>query len=314
MDGVPRMMAIASNRTYHARDSDVLYHMRGLIEHTPTYIREEVMCVRIYLEQQYDLAFNALVESFERAVGGIGRQPSDTSPPPTDGTVPIVDLEWESLQVPVQYLFEPPCCEPNRWSSNIGELGVGVLQEFLSWHESTRLDFIRTTYSFLGNEQQCKICPFFYDKINVDDLKAKDFGWSSFTADYHFYQWNLVDPDVQARLRAVGWIFWENLDRLWAMNLVEDLVDGSYGPKGRVYPHLRVQGRPHLLEKLVKPEEWEPIVRYFGPAPSEKQLDDIKGLFKSMNNLNPGSIAAVVCALDCQAEENAPTEAPVSGE
>lgn len=309
--GVPQIMDAAWSEVHHV--SDVALEMSTSFRETPTDMREEIMCIQQYVQEQYDLAFNALVESFELAVGEIGRHALNTSPLPTDGTVPIVDMDWETLGVPVQHLIEPPSNNANIWSTNMAVLGVGFLQEFLSWDESTRLEFIRTTYPFLSNEEECPINSFLRSDINVDDLTAKNFGWTSNDMDYYLYQSRQVDVDIQLRLRGVGWIFWEKPDRLLFMSLVEDLVDETYASSCGLRPHLRLQGRPHLLEKSVQPEEWERIVRHFASSCSESQLNKIKVVFKSIGNLNSSSIADVVSALRCQDDGDAPTEAQENG-
>ncbi|KAG6364193.1 hypothetical protein INS49_005791 [Diaporthe citri] len=305
--GVPQITDAASSRRHYA--SDVALEMSKSFRETPTYMREEIMCIQQYVQEQYDLAFNALVESFELAVGEIGRQALDTSTPPAESTVPIVDLDWETLGVPVQHLIEPPCNKSNMWSINMAVLGVSFLQRFLSWDESTRLEFIRFTYPFLSNWEECPIEAFLSSDINVDDLTAKEFGWASNDIDYSFYVSRNVDVNIQLRLRAVGWIFWENPDRLWLMSLAEGLVDEAYASSYALRPHLRLQGRPHLLEKSVEPEEWERVVRLFGPSLSESQLKDIKGLFKSIANLKSGSFSDVVSTLRCHHEGDASIEA-----
>lgn len=316
MHGVPQMMAAASNQPYHAPDPEELRDMSRSFYEMPTYIREEVMCVKQYAQEQYDLAFNSLVESFEVAVGEVGCQTLEILLPPTDDTMPIVDLEWETFQSPLQYLFEPPFYNCNMWTMNMAALGISVLQEFVSWDASTRLDFIRATYPFLTNWEQCPIQHFLGfpgygengEVIHVDDLLAKDFGWSESFLEGLAWD-DSVNDMTHLRLRAVGWIFWCNCDRLHFMNLVENEVDGSYGWNGQISPYLKLQGRPHLLERFVKRQEWEPLVQYFGPSFSESQLNDIKGLFKSMGNLNSAGIARIVSTLPSQNKADAPAEA-----
>lgn len=313
MHGVPQMMAAASNQPYHSPDSEELRDMSKSFYEMPTYIREEVMCVKQYAQEQYDLAFNSLVESFEVAVGEVGCQTLEVLPPPTDDTMPIVYLEWEKFQSPLQYLFEPDFYNCNMWTINMAALGVSVLQEFVSWDVSTRLDFIRATYPFLTNSDDCPIQHFLRhpghgEDVNVDDLLAKDFGWSeTFLND--LTETHSVNDMTQVRLRAVGWIFWCNRDRLFFMNLVENEVDESYDCDGQVYCDLKVQGRPHLLEKVVKIQEWEPIVQYFGPSFSESQLNNMKGLFRSMRNLNSAGVAEIVTTLPSQNKAGVPAEA-----
>lgn len=307
MQGVPQIMAAASGEVYRAPKE-----LRD--KWTSRCTSEEVMCVQQYVREQYDLAFNELVQSFEAAVARVGLDSLETSTPPTDAAQPIAELECERLQDPVGYLFEPPFSDPNPWATKTAALGISFLQRFVSLNRSNRIDFIRISYPFLSNSVKCPLNSFLGSKIAINDVRNKNFGWSD--EDMSDWNWSSVirDTSMQLRLRAVGWIFWENRERLFLMDLHEYQVDDTYGLEGRLLPHLRLQGRLNLLEELVKPQEWEPIVQYFGPTPSEKQLDDIKGLFKSMDDLNPASIAAVVSALDCQAEEDAQTEATVSGE
>lgn len=308
--GVRQMMDAASSQSYD--DSELLFEIRVAFEDIPRYMKEEFMCVKHYVQEQYDLAFNELVESFEVAVGGIGKRAAENSSPPTDGLKPIADLEWQNLQQPVQYLFNPHFYDSNPWATKMAALGISILQQFLSWDTSIRLDFTRITYPFLSTWAQFPIDDLFRSDIHgidVDDLMGKKFGWSDEYIDDLTCWSQRVEEFSQLRLRAVGWIFWCNCDRLSFMNLVEGEVDGSYGWNGSIYPHLRLQGRPHLLEKLVETKEWEPIVQHFGSSFSERQLSNIKGLFKSMGNLNSSSIADAVSALRCQDDGDAPTEA-----
>lgn len=314
VQGMRQMMDTASSQSDD--DTLLLVEISQTFHEFPTHVQEEFMCIQHYVREQYDLAFNELVESFEVAVGGIGQRAVENLPPPTHGRKPIADLEWEDLQQPVQYLFEPPFYSSNPWATKMAALGIGLLQKFLSWDASTRLDFTRIAYPFLSNPEQCPIHNMFTRDtpgITFGDLKAKNFGWSQEYLDD--WGWGpRVDDVSQLRLRAVGWIFWHKSNRLSFMNLVQDEVEGSYGYKGSIYPHIRLQGRRHLLEKLVEKHEWDPIVQRFGSSFSESQLDNIKGLFKSIDNLSPSSIADVVSALRCQVDGDAPIEAQESGD
>lgn len=306
MHGVPEIMDEALGKKEFT--PEVTHFFPGW--HDPTTYVEEMMCVQHYVREQYDLAFNALVESFELAVGELGRHDSDTTPVPTHGAMPIVNMDSQTLRVPVQHLVEPPCHDSNSWTTNIAVLGVSFMQEFLSWDESTRLDFIRITYPFLGNEERCFIEPLLSFEFSVVDLVAKNYGWTSHYHSDHGFEDCQVDDDVQLRLRSVGWIFWENPSRNSFMSLVEDLdeVNERYGSSGGIRIHLRLQGRPHLLEKSVDPQEWKGIVKYFGTSLSERQLNDVKGLFKSIGDLKSTSVADTVSALRSQDDEDAPGE------
>lgn len=312
MHGVPRIKDAASSQRYDA-SYKVLLEMSEAFYDIPTYVQEEVMCVQQYVQEQYDLTFNELVESFEVAVGGIGQRAWANSASPTAVTMPMFDLEWETLLEPVEYLFRPPFYSPSLWSANMAALGISFLQRFLSWNASTRLDFTRITYPFLSNWEQCRVGTFLKTGINYDDLTAKDFGWSQEFIDE--LAWNRrVDESTQLRLRAVGWIFWRNYDRLFFMNLDEDGVDRTYGRNGSMCPHVRLHGRPHLLETLVEIKEWESIVQQFGSSFSDNQLNDIKGMFKSIGDLNSRSVADVVSTLRSQHEEDARNEAQKNGD
>lgn len=304
MQGVPQMMAAASGQSYRAPEE--------LRNRTSDRVCEEVMCVQQYAREQYDLAFNQLVESFEIAVARVGEEDLETSPPSTDDTTPIVELDWKSLRKPVQYLYEPPFDESNPWTTKMAALGISFLQKFLSWDRSNRLDFIRITHPFLSNWEQCPVDTFLRSEISEYDVMNNNFDWGHDFMDPWSWSCVINNTSVQLRLRAVGWIFWEGPLRRAAMDLVKYRVEDTYGPGGVLLPHLRLQGRRHLMEKSVKPLEWEPIVQHFGPTPTEEELKDIKGLFKSMNNLNPAGVAAVVSAL-CQAKENPLIEALVDG-
>lgn len=289
MQGVPQMMAAASDEAYHAPEE---------LQNRSNSACEEVMCVQQYVREQYDLAFNELVESFEIAVARVCQEDLETPPPPADDITPIIELDWKSLREPVQYLYEPPFGECNPWTTKMAALGISLLQKFVSWDRSDRLDFIRITHPFLSNSLQCPVDDFLESDINVNDIRNSNFDWGHDLMDPWNWSDVIMDTSIQPRLRAVGWIFWENPMRRAGMGLNELRVDDTYALDGLPSPHLRLQGRPHLLEKSVKPLEWEPIVQHFGPNPAEEELKDIKGLFKSMNNLNPDGIAGVVSALN----------------
>ena len=310
MHGVPRITAAATGESYHTPKE--LLGALEFFERMPRPMQEEVMCVQHYVREQYDLAFNALVESLELAVGELGRRASEISLPLTDDTIPIIELEDGVFESPVQYLFESSSANYNPWKIKLAMLGVSFLQRFLSWDASTRLDFTRITYPFLASGTGCRIRDIFRCSIDMGDFIEEEFGWSNDHIDQLLMYEELEFPS-KARLRAVGWIFWKNTERLLLMNLNEDDLVECYGSEGRIRTNLRLQGRPHLMETSVQPHDWERICQYFGPSFSDDELNHTKDLFTSTASLKSSHIADVVRILRCQDVGVSPTEAKESG-
>lgn len=306
MHGTPHITAAARGK--RCRRPKKVRGAREFFEEMPRYMQEEVMCVKHYIREQYDLAFNSLVESFELAVGKLGRWALDTAQPGADSTMPIIELEDGLLESSVQYLFEPPYDHSNTWTINMTMLGVSFFQRFVSWDLSTRLDFIRITYPFLGSQEKCRVTDFLKDYFNFDSFMEEKLGWSQdYMDDLDIYE-DLEFPS-ESRLRAIGWIFWKSPERLYFMNLTDELLAVCYGSSGTIEPHVRLKGRPHLMETLAQPNDWERVCRHFGPSFSKDERREIRGLFSSTEKLESGDIARVVRILSQQDDEIAPTEA-----
>lgn len=306
MHGIPRIKAAALGKK--CRTLKKVLGAREVFEEMHTYMQEEVMCVKQYIREQYDLAFNELVESFELAVGDLGRRASNTTQPAEDEIMPIIELEDGVLDSSVQYLFEPPYDRCNAWTANMARLGINFFQQFVSWDSAARLDFSRITYPFLGRQKRCPIGTFPTYDFSRSDLFDEWFGWFSDYED-ELDMYDCLGPLSESRLRAVGWIFWKNPERLYFMNLDEDTLVDYYGSEGTIYPHLRVQGRPRLMETLVRPHDWERVCQHFGPSFSRDELKEIKGLFTSIESLKSSHIAEIVRIVRRQDVGVAPTEA-----
>lgn len=304
MGGMPSIMAAAAGKRY--KISKELFEARDLFSQMATYAQEEVLCVEHYVREQYDLAVNALVESFELAVCELGRRASRASASfVPDGIEPIIDVGGDQVELfdLKYYKFHP------KWTASMSLLGVCFLQRFLSWDSSTRLDFTRITYLVM-NRLGLPTSIFPQLDISFHELVEENFGWSNHEHRMDRSDWMIEwDNACRLRLRAVGWIFWKRPDRLDFMHLTENRVAEKYTTEGIVYRHLRLKGRPHLMELLVDVQEWKRIVDHFNPHYlSKRQLSDIKALFTSIETLDSSSIAHTVSAWRCHGKEEAPTE------
>lgn len=306
MHGVPCIAAAARDRVYLTPNK--LLTTREVFRRVPTYIQEEVLCVWQYVQEQYDLAFNSLLESFELAVGELGRRAPGTSTSPSTHVQPIIDLQGTD-ESPVKHLFEPPDYQSNTWTNHVSMLGVMFLQRFLAWDSSTRLDFIRITYPFLSNIGRFSTSGFLRPEFQVERLIEENLGWPNHCMDES--KLGILRSLCKKRLRAVGWIFWKKPPRLFATDSNERSPYRT--TRSNIRPHLRLQGRPHLEEIPVKEQEWGRIVRHYAPSFSERQLNDIKALFTSIGTLECGRIADIVSALQPQDKDQAPTEVKEGG-
>lgn len=310
MHGVPSMAAAARGE-YYRIPKEELFSARELFRCIPTYMQEEVLCVRQYFEEQYDLAFNTLKESFELAVGELGRRASGTSPSSSTHVQPITE-QPRAGESTVQHLFDPPYIDFNSWNSELAWLGVNFLQSFLSWDSSTRLDFIRITCPFFSS-RRLSIRNFLRPGLRIDRLMEENFGWPGKCMD----QSKLADLGslCPERLRAVGWIFWkQQTPRPFTTNSDQRSLYRKYNfGSGAIRRHVRLQVRPQLAETPVEEQEWERIVQHYAPSFSERQLNDIKSLFESIGNFDSGCIADIVSAMRCQDEDVEPTEVTEGG-
>lgn len=309
MGGMPSIMAAATGKRY--KPSKKLLEAWDLFSQMATYAQEEVLCVEHYVREQYDLAINALLESFELAVCELGRQASRASASfVPDGIEPIIDVGGDQVEFFELNYYK---VHPN-WTASMSLLGVCFLQRFLSWDSSTRLDFTRITYLAMN---RLELPTYIFPQLDISfhELVEENLGWSNDEHRMDRSDW-MIDWDnaCKLRLRAVGWIFWKRPDRLDFMHLTENRVAENYTTEGNVYRHLRLKGRPHLMERLVDVQEWKRIVDHFNPRYlSQRQLRDIKALFASIGTLDAGSIADTVSAWRSHDEEESLTEVTESG-
>lgn len=317
MHGVPHIFAAASNQSYHAPKE--LLDACDFVDAIPASNIEEIMCIQQYFREQYDLAFNEVVHGLELAVAGLNQRASDTSSPPGNETKPIFELEFNALRHRVQYLFSAPCPHSKRATTNLAMLGVSFLQRFLSWDATTRLDFIRTTFPFLGSRYECYIERVLEYEIDERRLAAEVFGWGGdhiiekASWEKLKFLWEELAHLSDDRLRAVGWIFWKDPYRLSFMDLNGVLLYTNYGPRGVIRPRLRTLGPLHLMETSVDPQEWKRIVQRFGQA-SEGKLKGIKRCFTEICNLESASTAEVSSLLRCQHDGDTLVEAEASND
>lgn len=300
MHGVPSIAATARGEYYKA--SKTLLPAREVSLRITACMQEEVLCVWQYVQEQYDLAFNSLLESFELAIGELGRRSSGLSPSSSTHVQPIIE-QRNADDVPVQHLFDPPFRESNIWTSHISILGLTFLQRFLSWDSSTRLDFIRITYPFLGRIGRYSIHHFIRSELDAVGLIHENLGWTNHCV--NLSKLATLQNSCKWRLRAVGWIFRKEPPQLFTTDSNRRSPYARHDIEGRIRRHVRLQGRPHLEEIPVEEQEWERILQHFGPSFSERQLNDVKGLFKSIGALDSGRIADTVSALRYQDEEEA---------
>lgn len=310
MHGIPSMAAAARGE-YYRTPKKTLFSAREVFRCIPTYMQEEVLCVRQYFEEQYDLAFNTHVESFELAVGELGRRTSDTSPSSSTHVQPITE-QPRAGESQVQHLFDPPYIDSNSWTSQISWLGANFLQRFLSWDSSTRLDFIRITCPFLGSMGRLSIRNFLGPGLHTDRLMEENYGWPKKCM--HESKLAVLKSLCPERLRAVGWIFWKQPPRPFTTNSDQRNPYRKYNfGSGAIRRHVRLQGRPQLAETPVEEQEWKRTVQHYAPSFSERQLNDIKSLFESIGNLDSGCIGGIVSALRCEDEDVEPTEVTEGG-
>lgn len=303
MHGVPSIAAAA--RGEHYRPSKKLLPAREVSRRIPTYMQEEVLCVRQYVQEQYDLAFNSLLESFELAIGELGRRASGLSCSSSTPIKPIIEQRIPDEDA-VQHLFEPPFSVSNSWTNHISILGVSFLQRFLSWDSSTRLDFVRITYPFLGRIERYSIPQFVKFELDAERLIHENLGWTDHCVDQS--RLKTLRGSCKWRMRAVGWIFWKEPPLLFITDSNRRSPYARHNIQGAIFRHVRLQGRPHLEETPVEEQEWEKVLHHFGPSFSERQINDIKGLFKSIDALDSGSVSDTVSALRFQDEGEAPSE------
>lgn len=317
MYGVPCAMITGTAVTPQAAG---LFDPTKLVRSLPLYMQEEVKCVQVYFEAQYNLAFNGLLERFELAVWGLGQRSPGSWTHQTGDTRPIIELLRMGRQTKdVSYLSNLEWFHsPASWATNMAVLGVSFLQQYLSWDSSSRLGFIRATYSALCRgtgflNLMVLRCPF-----DLAGLSSKGFGWPYQPEDeLDMYDDTTFTP-CEDRMRSVGWIFWKNPDRLWLMNLgssQECEMSSEYYEDdiGLVQPNLMLQARPHLMEASVQRQDWELIIQQFGCFKSRILHDDTYGLFMGIGEPSTLSSADIASMLARQDAEDPPTEVKAIG-
>lgn len=279
MHGMTQVSGAASNNL-QLNALQELRHIFRFFRQMSAPVCEGIVCVQQYMRDQYALAFNSVVRSFELAASETGRCDSDPA---------IVEQLWEDSPTPVRYLFGNPDPTPNGlWIGAVAMLGVGFLREFFSLDSTARLDFIRATYPFF-NESKMHRFPFTITAVNsARGLGVERFGWSR----------RDIDMESADRLRAVGWVFWENPDRLASMDLIRGPIDGKYqsGSGISIPGFLKLRSSIYFVDKSLEQQNWEDIIKEFGTPSSKGQLDKIKSLFKSIGTLNPAKVAEIVSA------------------
>lgn len=282
MFGIPEISAAASNETHsNALERQDIWRF---IRKISAPVREELICVQQYVRDQYDLAFNAVVNSFELAVGKMGRRASGPSMSSERSTTPVIELTSRDCPQPARYLFQPIDFYATCWTDHMAMLGVSFLHEFLSWDSTTRLDFIRATHPFLRSFSM-----FTFNRLFMNEFYERD------VAGIHS---PLLRPGFEClatrRLRAVGWIFWENPDRLASMNLVQGSVNATYWSRDGILTRLIPRVPSVFVEKSLEPQDWEYIIQEFGTPSCEDQLNNIRSLFKSIGTLHCANFAEIV--------------------
>ncbi|KAH8756289.1 hypothetical protein F5883DRAFT_526135 [Diaporthe sp. PMI_573] len=277
MHGQPMVTADVEYSQCVREDEDLTECFRRISQD----VREEFICVQHYMLEQYHLALNTVTESFRLAVNEMGRCATASTPPSTE----LLEDDFPEL---VQYLFSEMnfTYDPKEWAKLLAMLGVSFMQQFLCWDSTTRLDFIRTTYPVLHECTPITLHHLFEPDIKMRVAMDQRFGWprSQFTID-----------ETNLRLRAVGWIFWEDPDRLAAMDLVRGAADRTYdSDEHGIIPYIKLDYRPFRKERSLEPQEWDRIVQEFGQPPYDDQLFDVKRLFLSIGDLNPDRIAEMV--------------------
>lgn len=302
MLGIPEVSAAASNETHYTiRERRDIWRFIWKI---PPPVREEFICVQQYVRDQYDLAFNAIVNDFELAVNKMGRRATGSSMSPNRSITQAIELTRDVSPKPVRYLFELLGHHNTSWTDHMAMLGISFLHEFFSWDSTTRLGFIRTTYPFLCRHH-----------TGMFTLKYL------FIHRHHLHQvagihaplirsGSRSDLDVATRrLRAVGWIFWENPDRLASMNLVQGSVDATYWSYNGILTHLSHRLRSFSLDRSLEPQDWEHIIRGFGSPYNDVQPASARSLFNSTGSLNRTKVAEIASVSLQQVLDSAAAEA-----
>lgn len=237
-----------------------------LLGSLPLYMREEVKCVQEYFEAQYNLAFNYVLERFEVAVRELGQRSPGSWTHQISDTRPIIELLRIGSQTKdMIYLTNPR----SHHRASLALLGVGFLQQYLSWDSHSRLEFVRATYNSLwrwSNYHAFRVleCP-----LDIAGLSFQGFGWPCKPEDELDMYENTDFTPCEDRMRSVGWIFWKNPDRLRLMNLgssqeYEMSIEYYEDDSGLVHADLMLKGRPHLMEASVQRQDWELIMQRFG--------------------------------------------------
>lgn len=288
MFGIPEISACASdewrdNRKWHRQGRRKVWRF---LERLSAPVREELICVQQYVRDQYDLAFNAVVDSFEQAVKKMGRLASAPSTAPERSISPVDDITCQDSPEQVRYLFKGHPYKETFWTDHMAMLGVSVLQEVFSWDSTTRLDFIRATCPFLWIMDIPTFHELFMDECDACDVPGIHSHW--LRSQFNYF--------ATSRMRAIGWIFWESPDRLASMSLTKGSVNTTYWCSGGIPTDLMHRVRSVYVRKALEPQDWEYIVREYGHPSSNIQLANAKSLFKSTGNLNRAKVAEIVSA------------------
>lgn len=283
-----------------------------IFQNLPLYMREEVMCVVEYIRSQYDLAFNCLLETFERAVGELSQQASGPPTPESGDTVAITKLLSPRNTKCVECLIKPYDHSVSNWSACMALLGVGILRQYLSWDSSSRLDFVRKTlYPMIRKSGDLLVRYVLPCQFDLVELSLKGFGWSRQPEEELDMYTDLNFTPCEDRMRSVGWIFWKNPDRLWLMHLglsqeYEMSCEHYEDDLGQVRPHLRLDGRPHLMEESVKRQDWERVFQKFGSPLAGIRHKETMALLMAIGQLSTCSCADIASILARPDAESTP--------
>ncbi|KAG8165598.1 hypothetical protein KVR01_004150 [Diaporthe batatas] len=256
--------------------------IRDLLSQMPVYMREELSCIREYVCEQYLLAFNEVVGSFSLAVARMGQRTASA----TDSSNSLPD---ESLR-----LYRYPGCAPGQegWPFSMSLLGPGFWQDFLSHDATARLHFFRATFHLFN---KCRFqTRLFFSRRDTTSLRYfKEKVLHSDLAELP------ITYTTRRRLRAVGWAFWDDPDRLASMDLVPGRVNAAYGNESGDPTEQAREVRAHLA-------------RDFGTVLHQNCCDDIKRLFRSACSLKFSEVISAVTGPRDQKVRGTEAEATVS--
>lgn len=289
--GKPHVSAkAADNWTYNTEQE--FAPMADSFKDLPAQVLEEFMCIRKYVQEQYELQISQVLQRFGFTVNRMGRRFSNHSW--TLNSTPLSSSEITSQNVPqpLRYMvnnwFVVHLRDTDKWIDSMALLGPGFLQDFFSRDAAARLDFFRATVPLLNRRLIRERHSIFSSRISLHDLEDKRLDLDK---DQHD-----ISKDTTLRLRGVGWIFWDNPDRLSSMSLVPGRWNAAYGPDGTslIYSHLAHPDGFYLDERPREPEGWEPVTREFGTLVTQDQHDQMVRLFRSVGSLRFSEVTSVL--------------------